>query len=191
MKKDLKVGMAAVLFWLLFISVGFCQEVGPNSDQYIIGPQDVLYIHVWKEEAFTRTVPVRPDGKISLPLIEEIPVSGMTPLQLKEMLVERLKEFIESPTVSVIVTEINSLKVYVSGQVKGQGIYPLKGETHLAEVLIMAGGFTEWANQKKILIIRKEKGKESRMTVNYKKFIKDGDSKSNVLLKPGDIIVVP
>lgn len=166
-------------------------EVAADSDRYLIGPEDILYIHVWKEESLSRTIPVRTDGKISLPLIDEIPVAGLTPLQLKEKLVEKLKEFIDNPNISVIVMEANSFKVYVSGQVRTPGVYRLRSETSLLQIIPMAGGFTEWANQKKILIIRKENGKEKRITVNYKKIISGEDPDANIILKAGDTIIVP
>jgi len=162
-----------------------------DSDQYVIGPEDILYIHVWREDALSRTVPVRMDGNISLPIIQEIKAAGLTPLQLKEVLTMKLKEFIESPNVSVTVTEANSFKVYVSGQIKTPGVYRLRSETTILEIIPMAGGFTDWANQKKILIIRKENGKEKRITVNYKKIMKGGDPGSNIILKAGDSIIVP
>ena len=166
-------------------------EVAFDGDQYIIGPEDVLYIHVWKEEALTRTIPVRTDGKISLPLIQEVKAGGLTPLQLKEVLMRKLKEFIENPIVSVTVTEANSYKVYISGYVRTPGVYRIRSETTVTQIIPMAGGFTEWANQKKILIIRNENGREKRITVNYKKILRGSDPSSNAILKTGDAIVVP
>jgi len=166
-------------------------EVVADSTNYIIGSEDILYIHVWKEENLSRTVPVRMDGKISLPLVDEIQAAGLTPLQLKELLIQKLKEFVDIPNISVMVMEANSFKVYVSGQVKSPGVYRLKSETSLLQIIIMAGGFTDWANQKKILIIRKENGKEKRIIVNYKKIVKGEDPNANVILKSGDSIIVP
>jgi polysaccharide export outer membrane protein len=161
------------------------------SESFVIGPEDVLSIHVWKEEALSRTVPVRTDGKISLPLIDDIQAAGYTARQLKDVLTKRLKEFIENPVVSVTVTEANSYKVYVSGQVRTPGVYRLRNETTILQIIPMAGGFTDWANQKKILIIRKEDGKEQRLTVNYKKILKGDASESNTILRPGDTVIVP
>jgi polysaccharide export outer membrane protein len=160
-----------------------------DRDHYVIGSEDVLTIHVWREEALSRTVPVRTDGNISLPLIREIKAAGLTPLQLEEAITERLKGFYENPNVSVNVMEANSFKVYISGEVRRQGVYKLGEETTILQIIPMAGGFTEWAKENKILIIRKENGEEKRFTVNYKKAMK-GDSGSNVILKPGDTIVV-
>lgn len=160
----------------------------PDSDQYVIGPEDVLLIYVWREDSITRTVPVRVDGKISLPLVDDIQAAGLTPLQLKEAVTEKLKGFVDNPTVTVTVLEANSHKAYVSGEVKSPGVLPLRSEVTLIKLIALVGGFTEWANQKKILIITKEMGKEKRVTVNYKKIVA-GDE-PDVAIKPGDIIVV-
>jgi polysaccharide export outer membrane protein len=126
-----------------------------------------------------------------MPLVDEIQAAGITPLQLKEKLTEKLKDFVEAPNVTVIVMEANSFKVYVSGQVKNPGVLKLRSETSLAQVISMVGGFSDWANQSKIIIIRKENGKEKRFTVNYKKIVKGKDLSLNILLKPGDTIIVP
>ena len=166
-------------------------EIAADSNQYVIGPEDVLYIHTWKEESLSRQVPVRMDGKISLPLIDEVQAAGVTPLQLKEVLIEKFKKFIDNPSVSVIVMEANSFKVYVSGQIKTPGVYRIRGETSLLQIIPMAGGFTDWAKQKKILIIRKENGQEKRITVNYKKIVEGKEPISNSILKSGDTIIVP
>ena len=166
-------------------------EVAADSENYIIGSEDILYIHIWKEEHLSRTVPVRRDGIISLPLVDEIKAEGLTPLQLKEILAQRFKEFIGDPNITVMVMEANSFKVYVSGQIRNPGVYRLRSETSLLQIIPMAGGFTDWANQKKILIIRKEGGKEKRITVNYKKILKGEDPDSNIILKAGDTIIVP
>ncbi len=166
-------------------------EVPADSEHYIIGSEDILYIHLWKEEHLSRTVPVRRDGFISLPLIDEIKAEGLTPLQLKERLTQRFKEYIENPNITVMVMEANSFKVYVHGQVRNPGVYRLRSETSLLQIIGMAGGFTDWANQKKILIIRKEGGKEKRIVVNYKKIVKGEDLGSNIILKAGDTIIVP
>ncbi len=166
-------------------------EVAVDGDQYVIGPEDVLYIHVWKEEALTRTVPVRMDGKISLPLIQEVKAAGLTPLQLKEVLMRKFKEFVENPIVSVTVTEANSYKVYVTGLVKSPGVYRLRSETNVVQMISLAGGFTDWANPKKILIVRKENGREKRIKVNYKKIMGGSDPGADIILKAGDTIIIP
>ena len=162
--------------------------VAADSDQYVIGPEDVLLIYVWREESFTRTLPVRIDGKISLPLLDDIQAAGLTPLQLKEVLVDKLKGFVDNPTVTVTVMEANSFKVYVSGEVNKPGVYSLRSELTLVKLIIMSGGFTEWANQKKILIITKEGGVEKRITANYKKIIEGEEP--DIVIKRGDTIIV-
>lgn len=143
-------------------------QVATDSDAYIIGPEDVLHINVWKEEALSRTVTVRLDGKISLPLIDEVQAAGHTPLRLKEILTKRFQEFIDAPDVSVIVLETRSYKVYISGQVRAPGVIPLRSETSLAQVILMAGGFADWSIPKRILVVRKEGGQQKIITVDYK-----------------------
>jgi len=195
------IGLSIIL---VIPSISFCQEekksiskkqaqaeIAADSNQYVIGPEDIIYINVWKEEALSRTVPVRMDGKISLPLIDEIKAADLTPLQLKVALVKEFKKFIDNPNVSVIVMEANSFKVYISGQVRTPGVYRLRTETSILQLIPMAGGFTEWANQKKILIIRNDNGKEKRIEVNYKKIVKGKEPISNSILKQGDTIIVP
>ena len=164
-------------------------EVAADSDQYIIGPEDVLHIYVWKEETLTKTVPVRMDGKISLPLVDDIQAAEYTPLQLKEALTQKLKGFVDNPTVTITVMEANSFKVYVSGEVKNPGVHRIRSEVTLVKLVTMVGGFTEWANKRKILIIRKEKGADKRITVNYNKII-DGDEPDMVIHR-GDTVIVP
>jgi polysaccharide biosynthesis/export protein len=204
MRKSVTIGAFLLCCFLILVPLGYGQEKGESlvqkaaqsgiradSSDYVIGPEDVLYIHVWKEETLSRTVPVRADGRISLPLIDEVEAAGLTPLQLKETLMKKIKEYVEVPNVSVIVVEPNSFKVYISGQVRTPGVQRLRSESSLLQVIAMCGGFTEWANQKKILVIRKEGGQEKRITVNYKKIVEGRGLETNFLLKPGDIIIVP
>lgn len=202
MNKWVLIGMTVAFFSLTSIPFAFSQgekkipeskqtspDVPVDSATYVIGPEDVLSIHVWREEAISKTIPVRSDGKISLPIIDEVEAAGLTPLQLKAKLTERLKEFIDNPSVSVVVLEANSFKVYISGQVRNPGVLRLRSETSLLQFIIMVGGFSEWANQKKILIIRKEKGKERRILVNYKDIVEGKEP--NLILKRDDTIIVP
>jgi polysaccharide export outer membrane protein len=204
MRNKIYFGLLSLLILLTFGHIGFAQgdretllkkhaqaEVPADSDQYVIGAEDVLYIHVWREDALSRSVPVRVDGNISLPLIHEVKAAGLTPLQLKEEITKKLKEFIETPNVSVAVMEANSFKVFVSGQVRTPGVVRLRSETTLLQLIPMVGGFTDWANQKKILVIRKEGGKEKRITINYKRIVDGKDLNSNIVLKSGDTIIVP
>jgi polysaccharide export outer membrane protein len=162
--------------------------VNADSNQYIIGPEDVLLIYVWKEESITRTVPVRIDGKISLPLIDDIQAADLTPLELKKALTEKLKGFVANPTVTVTVMEANSYKAYVSGEVKSPGVFRIRDGMTLVKLIIAVGGFTEWANKKNILIITKEKDVEKRITANYKKIIA-GDE-PDIIINRGDTVIV-
>ena len=164
-------------------------EVAADSDQYIIGPEDVLHIYVWKEETLTKTVPVRMDGKISLPLVDDIQAAGYTPLQLKETLANKLKGYVDSPTVTITVMEANSFKVYVSGEIKHPGVHRIRSEVTLVKLMTMVGGFTEWANKRKILILRKEKGADKRITDNYNKIV-DGDE-PDLVIHRDDTVIVP
>lgn len=205
MRKIFHFAIIVALIFMVSVPMAFSQEdkegqekkeLQPEwmavSESYVIGPEDVLYIHVWKEEALSRTVLVRMDGKISLPLVDDVQAAGLTARQLKEGLTKRLKEFVDNPSVSVIVTEPNSFKVYVSGQVKAPGVVRLRSETTIVQLITMVGGFTDWANQKKILIIRKEEdGKEKRITLNYKKIVKGNAPDQNIILRAGDHIIVP
>jgi polysaccharide export outer membrane protein len=207
MKKLMSFGIILIGILLIYHSVAYPQtekaekeallkkqaqaEVAADSENYIIGAEDILYIHIWKEENLSRTVPVRRDGIISLPLVDEIKAEGLTPLQLKEILAQRFKEFIGDPNITVMVMEANSFKIYVSGQIRNPGVYRLRSETSILQIIPMVGGFTDWANQKKILIIRKEDGKEKRITINYKKIVSGEAPGSNIILKPGDAIIVP
>jgi polysaccharide export outer membrane protein len=164
-------------------------DVVIDNDKYVIGPEDVLDIFVWKEESLTKTVPVRIDGKISIPLLDDVQAAGLTPLQLKEEITKRLSGFVDNPTVTVTVREANSYRVFISGEVKQPGIVRIRSEITLVKLIIMAGGFTEWANKRKISIITNENGKEKRITANYNKII-DGD-KPDIVIKPGDTIIIP
>ncbi|MEW6184388.1 MAG: polysaccharide biosynthesis/export family protein [Thermodesulfobacteriota bacterium] len=165
--------------------------ISPDSDKYLIGPGDVLSIQVWKEDHLSQTVMVRSDGRISLPLIDEIQAAGLTPLRLKEVLTQKIGQFVELPIITVMVREAKSFKVYIGGQVKNPGVYTLIEEISLLQLIPLAGGFTDWANQRKVLLIRKEGEKEKRYTINYKRIVSGQDIETNLMLKPGDTVIVP
>jgi len=166
-------------------------QVAADSGTYVIGPEDVLYIYVWKEENLSRTVPVRMDGMISIPLVDDIKAAGLTPLQLKELLLAKLREYVDTPDVTVIVTEANSYKVYVQGEVRNPGVVILRTETSILQLIVKVGGFTDWADKKKITVIRKEGGKEIRIRANYKKIIDGDEGAQDIILKSGDIVIIP
>jgi polysaccharide biosynthesis/export protein len=161
-----------------------------TDPNYTIGPQDVLDINVWKEDQLTKTVPVRPDGKISLPLLNDIQAAGLTPTQLATQITESLKKYVTDPQVTVIVREINSQRVYLIGEVSRAGAYPLLPGMTVLQALSSAGGFTQFANTKKIYVLRTENGKQEKFPFNYKDAL-SAKSDENIVLKAGDQIVVP
>src|SRR5271167_5099804 len=158
---------------------------------YVIGGQDVLDISVWKEAELTRVVPVRPDGKISLPLLNDVQAAGLTPTQLAAQITESLKKFVTSPQVTVIVTTINSQRVYILGEVTRPGAYPLLPNMTVLQALSSAGGFTQYANLKKIYVLRVEDGKQVKHPFNYKDVLGGKASDQNIFVEAGDTIVVP
>jgi polysaccharide biosynthesis/export protein len=162
----------------------------PTSPTYVIGADDTLYVNVWKEPDLTATLPVRADGMISLPLLNDVQASGLTPMQLAASITEKLKKYVADPRVTVTVTQMNSQRVYVTGEVSHSGAMPLTPDMTVLQALSSAG-FTQFANTKGIYVLRNENGTQKRYPVNYRKLIKGEDSASNILLKPGDTIVVP
>jgi len=162
------------------------------DDSFIIGAEDVLAISVWKEPDLTKQIPVRTDGKISLPLIGDIQAAGRTPLQLQMDISDKLKGYITDPQVAIIVQQINSLKYNVFGEVGRPGSYTLNGGTTIVDAIALAGGLKDFAKKKGIYILRiNSAGVESRFTFNYVDFIKGKNTKQNIALKPHDTIVVP
>jgi len=168
------------------------KPVAATTDpEYVIGAEDVLNISVWKEPEVTRTVPVRPDGKISLPLINDIQAAGLTPAQLTGLIMEKLNKYFTDPQVTVIVTAINSRRIYILGEVNRSGTYQLLPGMTVLQALSGAGGFSQFANLKGIYVLREENGKQIKFPFNYKEVIKGNRPEQNILLKPGDTIVVP
>ena len=161
-----------------------------DSPDYTIGPNDTLSIFVWREEDLTRDVTVMSDGKISFPLIGNIVAQGKTVAQLRDTITKKLKYFIDSPEVTVIVKESHQL-IYVIGNVNKQSPIPLQANMTVLQALSTAGGFSQWADQKNIIIIRREGGKELQLSFNYKEFVSGKNVEQNIVLKPNDTIVVP
>jgi polysaccharide export outer membrane protein len=161
-----------------------------GGEDFVIGPGDVLNISVWKEPELSKTIPVRPDGKISLPLLNDLQASGLTALQLKDSLSEKLKRFVAEPSVTVTVETVNSKKVIITGEVSGPGPRSLTGPTRLMDVLAVSG-FTPFAKKSKIYVVRTEGDKQQRFNFNYKDYLKGKNPEQNVLLKSGDMIIVP
>lgn len=157
---------------------------------YVIGADDMLKISVWKEPDMDVTLPVRPDGKISVPLLDDVQAAGMTPMQLAASIKEKLKKYIADPRVTVVVTAMNSQRVYVLGEVSHPGPTPLLPGMTVLQALSGAG-FTQFANLKAIYLLRTQDGKENKIPFNYKDAIKGRGTQQNLVLKPGDTIVVP
>jgi polysaccharide biosynthesis/export protein len=163
-----------------------------NDATYVIGPSDELNINVWEQDALSKVVPVRPDGMISLPLVNDVQAGGKTPMQLMGTLVEKLTALgVKSPQVTVTVTAINSQRVYVTGQVARAGAYPMLPGMNVLQAISSAGGLTLYAKQTKIMILRTENGQNLRLPFNYKDVLNGRSPGANIVLKPGDTIVVP
>ena len=160
---------------------------GPD---YLIGADDMLHVSVWKEPDLTNTLPVRPDGKISLPLLNDVQAAGLTPMQLANSITEKLKKFLADPRVTVVVTQMNSQRIYVMGEVLHSGSMTLLPNMSVLQALASAG-FTQFANTKGIYILRNENGKQNKVAFNYKQVVKGEGMEQNLILRPGDTIVVP
>lgn len=164
--------------------------ITPPED-YIIGADDQLTIMFWREKDMSAEVVVRPDGKITLPLLNEIVASGLTPEQLRLKVTDEAKRYVEEPNATVVVRQINSRKVYITGQVAKPGPFPLSAKTTVLQLISTAGGLNEYAKGSKIAIMRTENGKTVRFPFNYKDVIEGKNLKQNIELKPGDTIIVP
>lgn len=160
------------------------------APHYRLGPEDVLRISVWGNKELTLDLVVRPDGKISVPLIQDIQAEGLTAAELADVIQQRLLGYIKEPHVSVVVLQVNATKFYVVGEVKKPGTYFLRGDVSVLQALAMAEGFTTFASPRKIRLVRNEGGKQEVRVVNYYDIIGKG-GRGNYLLRPGDTIVVP
>ena len=171
-------------------------QAAPDLGEYRIGPEDVLQISVWRNDAMSRTVPVRPDGRISLPLLNDVEAGGLTPAELRDSLIKKLTEYMPNPEVSVIVLEARSFKVSVIGEVIRPGRYELRSATTALDVLAAAGGFSSFANRTKIVVLRPTSttigdnaAPMKRIPFNYNRV--SGGEQENIYLLPGDIVLVP
>jgi polysaccharide export outer membrane protein len=165
-------------------------KMAPMLEEYRIGPEDVLSISVWKNEAMSRVLPVRPDGMISLPLLDDVMAAGLTPTELRNVLAQKLTEYVPSPAVTVIVNDVKSFKVSVIGEVMRPARYELKSRTSVLDVLALAGGFNQFAARTRIVVLRQEGDKKIRIPFNYNR-VTSGSDEENVYLRPGDIVLVP
>jgi len=191
--------VTTVLIVLLFVTgLAAAQEqakghsgvTGADGD-YKIGPEDVLDIAVWNNTAISRSVPVRPDGKISLPLLNDVQAAGLSAMQLRDALTKKLAEYVPTPEVSIIVREVRSFKVSVIGEIKTPGRYELKSRATVLDVLAQAGPFSDFASRARIFVLRLNGTTMKRIPFNYNKVIAADGEAENFLLQPGDIVVVP
>jgi polysaccharide export outer membrane protein len=192
MKRLVWLGLVATIV----ASAGTEAAQGPKAAEaalpgYRIGPEDVLQISVFSNEALSRTVPVRPDGMISLPLLNDVKAAGLTPMELRTFLMTKLVEFVPSPEVAVIVTEVRSFMISVIGQVMKPGRYDLKSSATIVDALAMAGGFKEFAGRSRIVVLRREGGPQKRIPFDYEKMAAPSHPQENFPLRPGDIVMVP
>ena len=199
----MKRTIALLIGTVFILGAAVCAQNSPSKDSgspkpplpqaspsYLIGPDDTLYVNVWKEPDLTATLPVRADGMISLPLLNDVQASGLTPMQLAASITDKLKKFVSDPRVTVVVTQMNSQRVYVTGEVNHSGAMNLTPDMTVLQALSTAG-FSQFANTKGIYVLRSENGTQKKYPVNYKKLVKGEASQQNYLLKPGDTIVVP
>jgi len=207
----MKIGLSKIIGGLIFLimicGIGFfiqsmaaekavaspleTKKATVADSSYIIGPMDILEIEVWREPDFSRQVLVRPDGKITFPLIGDVQASGMNTLGLKAVLTEELIGFVDNPEVTVIVVESRSKNFYIIGKVNRPGTYPLSPGMTVLQALSVAGGFAQWAHKDKIRIIRRSEGREEIFSINYDKVISGKNLEQNILLEPNDTIIVP
>lgn len=166
-------------------------NVPPQNPEYVVGEGDVLHIDVWQEAEVSHSVVVRPDGKVSLPLINEVQVSGMTPLQIQTMIANKLTAFVNQPKVTVTVTEIHSKRAFITGEVTRPGEYPLNTEVTVLQLIAEAGGFTPFAKTGNIMVLRTMNGVQQRLRFRYKDVVQGRNTTQNIVLQSGDTVVVP
>jgi polysaccharide biosynthesis/export protein len=185
-----------VPFWLAGAAAHGASGVSTSSDPpsdvpYRIGPQDLLDIAVWNNKAVSEVVPVRPDGKISLPLLNDVQASGLTPDELRNNITTKLRAYISDPDVSVIVREVHSFKVSVLGQVKTPGRYEFQSPSTVLDAIARAGGLTAFASRNRIIVLRRQDGGLSRIPFRYDDAVSRGGSQQNYFVQPDDIVIVP
>ena len=194
--------MKSKIFCSLFLLVLICGNGGPLSSaeeespvapdsKFFLGPEDVLEISVWNYETLTTQVVVRPDGKFSFPLIGDVQAQGRTVEELRQVVEDKIKAFVQDAPVTVVVTLVGSPKVYVVGKVTHPGVYIMGKALRVMQVLAMAGGTTPYADKDDILIIREDDGRQKTFKFNYGKVAKGKDLEKNIYLEPGDTVVVP
>lgn len=190
-RKQCLIVVAVLVFFLASLpATSWAARGSAPDDEYRIGKSDVLEINVWKEEDLTKTVRVRKDGKISLPLIDDVQASGRTPVELKKTIQRGLSEYIENPTVTVIVQSQASRRYYIIGEVAQTGEFELIKDLTVMQAITKAGGFTEWADKDDILLLRRDSGNKKRINIDYNEIVSGESPEQNVQLKADDTIIV-
>lgn len=192
MGKLINLFMFSLIFLLMPADIvfgGSANKVNTTDFYYRIGKGDILEINVWKEEDLTRVVKVRTDGRISLPLLDDVMAEGLTPIELKKKIEKKLSQFITSPFVTVIVNEENN-KFYMVGEVNRVGEYDLTKDLTILQAIALAGGFTEWANKDNIILLRYKNGKEIRYKISYKDIVSGKAPEQNYFIQRNDTIIV-
>jgi polysaccharide biosynthesis/export protein len=187
--------MTRIRFWLIALLVGISVPLDLAAQaqlEYVIGPDDVLSVVFWRDKDMTCDVVVRPDGKISLPLVNDIPAGGLTPSQLRDAIETLARRYIEEPAVTVVVKQINSRKVFITGEVEKPGPYTISGRTTVLQLISMAGGLKEYVDGKRILVMRTDaNGRQTGHPFNYREVVSGKNLGQNIELRPGDTVVVP
>jgi polysaccharide biosynthesis/export protein len=160
-------------------------------ESYTVGSGDVLHVDVWQEQEVSQIAVVRPDGNISLPLINEVKVSGLTPLQIQDLISQKLKSFVNDPKVTVTVAEIHSKRAFITGEVTRPGEYSLNTQITVLQLIAQAGGFTAFAKTERVVVLRMVNGNEQRLKFRYKEVVHGKNVEQNITLQPGDTVVVP
>lgn len=193
MQTALSLTLAAVFAAQGSLAEAQRSKTGPGEigADYRIGAEDIIQISVFSNEALSRTVPVRPDGMITLPLLNDVKAAGLTPMELRDTLMKKFVEFVPSPEVAVIVTEVKSFMISVIGQVAKPGRYDLRSSATIVDALAMAGGFKEFAGRSKVVVLRSEGGASKRIPFDYDKMGAVKAAQENFALRPGDIVIVP
>jgi polysaccharide biosynthesis/export protein len=193
--------MSAVVVGMLIAPLQAAQgPAGPDApaatpaalpDGYVIGPDDVLTVTFWRDEAMSAEVVVRPDGKIALPLLNDIQAAGLTPSQLRDVLMASAKRYVEDPNATVVVKQINSRKVFITGMVERPGAYPLTSSMSVMQLIALSGGLKEFAKEQDIVVMRSDNGQQVAYPFNYREILKGRRLHQNIDLKPGDTVVIP
>jgi polysaccharide biosynthesis/export protein len=165
--------------------------VSAAVESYTVGSGDVLHVDVWQEQEVSQIAVVRPDGNISLPLINEVKVSGLTPLQIQDLISQKLKSFVNDPKVTVTVAEIHSKRAFITGEVTRPGEYSLNTQITVLQLIAQAGGFTAFAKTERVVVLRMANGTEQRLKFRYKEVVHGKNVEQNITLQPGDTVVVP